>query len=200
MLGSRRVPFLLAALLVSTAMAGCNFRDFYDQNGTFHIHLVPQGPENSSLTDFRTLNIAVFGVTVRQVLSASPKEFSFGETPLVVNFLEAGLNGERIPLATGKQNLRAVESVTLRLDVIEATDAQGKDIPVCYEGQPVPSFPCFFMPSNNIFRLGEPQFAPPRGGSVTFGFPLAVKTAVLDGKTEYYFVGEAALATVERER
>ena len=200
MLAFPRAPFLLALVVLTAFMAGCDARDFYNQNGTFHIHLVPQGPENSSLTDFRTLNLAIYGVTVRQVLSANPKEFSFGETPLVVNFIEAGLAGERIPLASGKQNLRAVESVTIRLDVVEATDAQGKDIPVCYEGRPVPSFPCFFMPSNNAFTLGEPQFAPPRGGTVTFGFPLAVKTAVQDGKTEYYLVGEAARATVDRER
>ncbi|HWH09024.1 MAG TPA: hypothetical protein VNX21_07470 [Candidatus Thermoplasmatota archaeon] len=190
----------LACLLLAAPLAGCNFKDFYNQMGTFHVVLVPQGPENSSLTDFRSLKIAVYGVSLRQQLTLQPKEFSFGEAPLVVDFLEAGLKGERIPLATGKMNLRAVDNVTLRLDVIEAVDAQGKDIPTCYEGEPVESFPCFYMPTNNAYRLQEPQFAPPRGGTVTFGFPLAVKTITVQGDTEYFFVGDPADAIIEKKR
>ena len=195
-----RGALALALVLLAVPLAGCNFRDFYNQEGTFHVVLVPQGPENSSLTDFRSLKIAIYGVSVRQQLTVQSKEFSFGDTPLVVDFLETALKGERVPLATGKQNLRAVDNVTLRLDVIEALDAQGKTIPTCHEGEPVERFPCFYMPDNNAYRLGEPQFAPPRGGSVTFGFPLAVQSVTQNGDTEYFFVGDPALAIVDKQR
>ena len=190
----------LALVVLAVPLAGCNFKDFYNQSGTFHIHLVPQGPENSSITDFRTLRVAVYGVSVKQQLTVQTKEFSFGDAPLVVDFLDAALKGERIPLATGKQNLRAVDNVTLRLDVLEAVDAQGNEVPTCHEGEPVERFPCFFMPDNNAFRLSEPHFAPPRGGEVTFGFPLAVKSVTVRGDTEYFFLGDPADATVEKKR
>lgn len=181
------------------SLAGCNFKDFYNQNGTFHIDLVPQGPANSSLADFRSLKIAVSSVSVKQVFAAQTKEFPF-DPPIVIDFLDAGMNGERVRLATGKQNLRAVNNVTIKLDIVEAVDAQNMDIPTCREGQAVVRFPCFYMPPQNSFRLQEPQFAPPRGGTVTFGFPLAVKTVTFEGNSEYFFVGDPALATVEKER
>ena len=190
----------MACLLAAVPLAGCNFKDFYNQNGTFHVVLVPQGPENSSLTDFRSLKVAIYGVSVRQQLNIQSKEFSFGDAPLVVDFLDKALKGERVPLATGKMSLRAVDNVTVRLDVIEAVDAQGKDVPTCYEGEPVEAFPCFYMPTNNAYRLTEPQFAPPRGGTVTFGFPLAVKSVTVEGDTEYFFVGDPALAVIEKQR
>lgn len=195
-----RQALAVACLLAAVPLAGCNFKDFYNQNGTFHVVLVPQGPENSSITDFRSLKVAIYGVSVRQQLNIQSKEFSFGDAPLVVDFLDKALKGERVPLATGKMSLRAVDNVTVRLDVIEAVDAQGNDVPTCYEGEPVEAFPCFFMPANNAYRLAEPQFAPPRGGTVTFGFPLAVKSVTLEGDTEYFFVGDPALAIIEKER
>lgn len=195
-----RQALALALVVLAVPLAGCDFKDFYNQMGTFHIDLVPQGPENSSITDFRTLRIAIYGVSVKQQLTVQTKEFSFGDSPLVVDFLDAALQGERVRLATGKQNLRAVDNVTIRLDVLEAVDAQGNEVETCYEGEPVESFPCFFMPDNNAFRLQEPHFAPPRGGEVTFGFPLAVKSVTLEGDTEYFFVGDPALVVVDRDR
>lgn len=199
-MAARRRALALGLVVLAVPLAGCDFKDFYNQMGTFHIELVPQGPENSSVTDFRTLRIAVYGVSVKQQLTVQPKEFSFGDSPLVVDFLHAALNGERVRLATGQQNLRAVDNVTIRLDVLEAVDAAGHEVATCYEGEPVERFPCFYMPGNNAFRLEEPRFAPPRGGEVTFGFPLAVQAVTVEGDMEYFFVGDPALATVEKKR
>ena len=193
---------LLVTLLVLTpALAGCNFQDWYNQNGTVVIELVPQGPTNTSLTDFRSLKIAVYGVSVKQLLAANPKEFSYGESPLVVDFVSTGMRGERVPLATFKQNIRPVDSVTLRLDIVEAVDAQGRSLPVCREGSTEPTtFPCFFLPDRGIFQLTEPDFGPPRGGTVVFGFPLEVRIVTVRGDDEYFLLGDPADATIQLHR
>lgn len=197
------LPRLLVALglVVGTAfMAGCSFSNWYHQSGAFHIELMPQGPENSSLPDFQKLKIAVYGVSLKQVGFVNTKEFTYGDEPLVVDFLEAGRNGERVRVAEGVMTIRAAEHVTVRLDVVEAVDAQGKAMPTCKVGQTAPTvFPCFLLPDNNAYRL-ERNFSPPRGGDVTLGFPMAVKSVTFRGDTEYFFVVDPALAEVETDR
>lgn len=194
-------PRVLALLLVllTGATAGCNFQLWYDQSGRFFIELDVQGPDNSSITDFQRLKIAVYGVSVKQIQFIETKEFSFGDEPLVVDALKAGLERQRIPLVEGTMSIRAVEHVTVRLDVVEAVDSQGKSIPVCKETQETTTFPCFFLPTNNAFRITR-SFSPPRGGDVTFGFPLSVKSVALGGDTEYLFDVPSAQARVETRR
>ena len=196
---SPRLAVAFAVVLLLPALAGCNVKDWYNQQGNIKVFLQPQGPTNSSLTEFRTLTLAVYGVTVKQLLILDRKEFTFGEQPLLVDMVATGVKGERTLLATAHMNIRPVESVTIRVDVLEAVDAQGRTVPVCREGQPAPSFPCFFLGSDGAIIFDDRNVPIPRGGTVDFGFPLAVKTATQGGRQEYFLLSDPALATVQNE-
>lgn len=200
MLPLPRLLIVLALLAGASATAGCSFSDWYNQSGRFYIEIAPQGPENSSIGDFQRLKIAIYGVSMKQVGFVNTKEFSYADEPLVIDFLKAGREGERILVASDRMNIRAAEHVTVRLDIAEAVDAQGRPIPTCKLNQPTPAtFPCFLLDDNNAYRL-ERQFSPPRGGEVTVGFPLSVKTVVFRGDTEYFLIVDPALATIETKK
>ena len=174
---------LLLVLALVPALAGCSFPDWYKQRGTVYVELAPQGPAGTALGDFQKLSIAVYGVSMKKLGTVEPYEFAFTGSPLVVDMVEKGRAKATIPLVENKTNLRAFESVTVRIDVIEAVDASGKSIPGCHPGQPVESRPCVSTPVNGAYRA-ERQFSPPRGGEVTFRFPLAVQFSAT--ANEYY--------------
>lgn len=185
---------------MTSLLAGCNVKDWFSQQGNITIQIDPMGAANTTLTDFRKLTVAVYGVTIKQYLMLDSKQFSYGDQPKLFDFVEKGMKGEPIPVMTDKINIRAVESVTLHLDVFEAIDAQGKNVPVCREGEPVASFPCFFMPLNGAYRHQDKQFSTVRGGSVTFNYPLGVRSVTENGQTEYFIFEDVTLATVETSR
>lgn len=195
-----RILVVFALVALSSALAGCSFPDFYNQNGDVRVELAPQGPTNTSLSDFRKITIAVYGVSVRQIGSIDPFEFSFGDSPLVVDLVETGMRGDRVPLSEHKQSIRAVGEVTLRLDVVQAVDARGETMPVCREEDTVATFPCFFLNRAGAYRLTEPDFAPPRGGDVVMGFPLSVHEATVEGKTEYFLIADPTKVTLDMRR
>lgn len=194
----RALPILLVLLL--PAFAGCNAKDWYNQMGTVQVDLAPQGATNTSLNEFRTIKVAIYGVTVKQYLAADAKQFSFGANPLVIDLVEKGRAGERVTLAEFKVNLRAVESVTVHLDVVEAVDAGGESLQICRLQDTVEKWPCFFMPDNNAFRYDEKSFSPPRGGEAVVAFPLAVKYATQGRKAQYYLDTPADLVEITNKR
>jgi hypothetical protein len=203
---SRARLVLFAALLLAPALAGCNFRDWYNQEGHFRVFLFPQGPQNSSLSDFTTLTLAVYGVTVKQVQYIEPKTFTFGTQPLVIDMIKAGAKGELIPLTPSfLANIRPIESTTLTVDIVQAIDAQGRSIPVCREDQPTTTFPCFFLAKNGAITFNERPIAMQRGGTVNFGFPVAVKSTdqLFPGEnrpTEYLLLSDQSLAIIDVDR
>lgn len=179
-------PRLARALLVLAlvpALAGCSFSDWYHQRGTVYVELAPQGPAGTALGDFQKLTIAVYGVSMKKIATVEPYEFSFGDSPLLVDLVQHGRAGTTLPLVENKTNLRAFESVTIRIDVVEAVDASGRSVPGCHPGQPVASRPCVSTPVNGAYRA-ERQFSPPRGGEATFLLPLGVQFAA--DVNEYY--------------
>ena len=183
---------LLVALV--PALAGCSFQDWYKQQGTVHVALAPQ--TGGSLTDFQTLKLAVFGVSLKKVGGVEPYEFGFGENPLVVDLVQTAKAGTTIPLVENKTNLRAFESVTVRVDVVEAIDASGKSIPGCHPGQPVASRPCVSTPVNGAYRV-ERSFSPPRGGEATFYFPLGVQFS--QSANEYFIQLDPTAVRIETD-
>jgi hypothetical protein len=169
-----RALSLLVLVALLPALAGCSFSDWYHQRGTVYVELAPEGPAGTALGDFQKLRIAVYGASLKKVGSVDPYEFGYGDSPLVVDLVEHGRAGTTVRLVENVTNLRAFETVTVRIDVVEALDAGGKAIPGCHPGQPVPSRPCVSTPVNGAYRA-ERQFSPPRGGEITFLFPLSVQ-------------------------
>lgn len=174
---------VLLVLALVPALAGCSFPDWYKQRGTVYVELAPQGVAGTALGDFKKLTIGIHGVSLKKAGGVEPYEFAFGESPLLVDMVEAGKAKRTFPLVENKTNLRAFESVTVRIEFIEAIDAAGKSLPGCHPGQPVASRPCVSTPVNGAYRA-ERQFSPPRGGEITFQFPLSVQFS--PGANEYY--------------
>ncbi|MFA5861412.1 MAG: hypothetical protein WDA16_06915 [Candidatus Thermoplasmatota archaeon] len=197
MASTTRVAFLLALVALTPLLAGCNFKDWYNQEGKVNVALVAVGPTNTSLSEFSTIKIAIYGVSVKQYLVIATKEFKFDAAPLVIDLVEKGTKGERTMLVQNVQeNIRAIESVTLRLDVIEAIDAQGKPMPICHENDETTAFPCFFVPANGAFRHQDRNIPVPRGGVLTIGFPLAVSSFGNPGRIEYSLFEDPALVEI----
>lgn len=184
---------VLAVVALVPALAGCSFSDWWNLRGTVEVELAPQGPSGTALSNFQSLQIAVYGVSMKKAGSVEPYEFSFGEDPLLVDLVATGKAGTRIPMVTNKTNLREFESVTIRIEVVEAISASGRSLPACHPGQPVESRPCVSTPVNGAYRIERP-FSAPRGGTATFVFPIAVQ---YDQPTdEYYIQSDGALAQI----
>ena len=191
-----RRALLFTLIVLLPAFAGCNFKDWYNQNGTVEIALKPLGTTNTSLGDFRVLKIAVYDVTVKQVDSLNPLSFTFSPdpahlTPLPVDLVATGKAGQLVPLASFHTNLRAIASVTIHIDVVEAVDAAGRSLPGCHPGSHPK--PCVSTPGDLSYRAEEKAFSPPRGGSIVFGFPLAVRA----GGGEYFIQYDATQASLD---
>lgn len=183
---------VLLVLALVPALAGCSFPDWYKQRGTVYVSLDPQ--TSDALNDFQSLKIVVFGVSMKKLGGVEPYEFSFGDSPLIVDLVQTARSDEIIPLVENKTNLRAFESVTVRVDVAEALDASGRTVPGCHPGQPVASRPCVSTPVNGAYRIDR-SFSPPRGGSVTFYLPLGVQFN--SGANEYFIQLDPNAARIE---
>lgn len=192
---------LFAVLLVaSTALAGCNLKDWYNQRGTVRVMLAPIGPDGTDLLDFQQITVAIYGVSVKQYLIIDSKEFTFGDQPKLFDMVEAGTKGTAIPLLETTLNIRAIESVQLRLDVLDAVDARGASLPICRENEPAESFPCFFVPKDGVYYHEGAQFSTPRGGSVTFHYPIGVKAITQGGQLEYFLYEDPSKVVIETAR
>lgn len=201
-MASQRLALALALVAFTPMLAGCNFKDFYNQVGTVSITVSPlRTAANSTMNDFQKITIAIFGVTIRQLGSIDPKSFSFPPgQPLIMDMVDKA--DTRTPIADFKTNLRATSSVTVRVDVVEAIDAAGKSMKICHEGVEIKNseYPCFFVPETFSYTYDRRGFAPPRGGEVVVVFPLVVKAAELAGKREYYISTPAELIELENHR
>jgi hypothetical protein len=201
-MSSRRLALGLILVALMPGLAGCNFKDFYNQEGLITIQLAPTKTAiNSSLNDFREVRIAVYGVTIRQIQSIDPKSFSYPVSdPLLLDLVAKA--GERVPLTQFRTNLRATQSVTVRLDVVEAIDAAGRNMKVCHEGEKLANtdYPCFFVPEQLSYTYNNHSFSPPRGGEVVVAFPLVVKWQEQAGKREYFLDSPAEITVFEQHR
>lgn len=164
---------VLVLLALVPALAGCSFPDWYKQRGTVYVDLAPLAATDTAINEFQSLKVQVFGVSLKKLGVVEPYEFTFGQPALVVDLVKEARAGAKVPMVVNKTNLRAFESVTVRLDVVEAVTASGATIPGCHPGQPVASRPCVSTPTNGAYRI-ERQFSPPRGGEIRFEFPLLV--------------------------
>lgn len=183
-------PAAVAVLLAfSVLTAGCSVRDWYDQKGTVKIELQPVGADRSDIENLRSARVAIHSVSLRQVSSASPEEYAF-DPALVVDLAAEGKKGSVIPLVEDKFTLRAIESVTIRLEPLGATEPSGASIDGCYQGVPHDP-PCMRVAANGAYRLTTP-IAIERGGTTIFTFPLAVRYDA--NTTEYYVAAEMGSA------
>lgn len=190
---------LIGALLVLTpALAGCNFKDWYNQRGDVRVFLQPVGPNNSSISDFTSLKIAIFGVTLKQLLVVDSQAFSYGASPLILDMVTLGARNERLEVAQAKESIRPLETITITVDVIEARDAQRREIPVCREGTTSDAQTCFFLDAKGFIRF-ERNIAINRGGTVEITMPLQVKVATVGTKTEYFLVSDVSQAVIENK-
>lgn len=198
---SARSAFLMLLVVASALTAGCSVKDWFNQSGKIHVNILPLGPEGTDLLDFRSVKVALYSATVKQVLIIEPKDFSYGDSPLIFDMVEKGTKGEKIPILSETINIRAVESITLRLDVVEAIDAQGRAMPICREGETITTFPCFFVPEEGVYRHQNAQtFSTVRGGSVTFNYPLGVRSTTQGGNVEYFIYEDPAKVVIETSR
>lgn len=196
MVAPRRV-LLFALVLVLPAFAGCNVNNWMKQQGEVKVFLAPQGPQKSALNNFQKLKVAVLGVSLKPADSIQTKEFTFGTDPLVVDMVDKGTHNARVQLAQTTLSLRAIETITVRIDVTEAVDSTGKELPVCHPGEPVASRPCVSIPANGAYRIEGKPFSTTRGGVVDANFPLAI---LFDAPSnEYYIQADPALFTTPEE-
>lgn len=183
-----RPAVLLAVLLLSTTLAGCNVQDWYNHMGTVNVSLAPTGVQESRIGDFQTVSVALYGVSVKQVDSINTKEFSYGDQPLVVDLAKLARDRERLPITQFKMNLRAVETITLRMEVLEAVDASGRSLEICRPGDEIERFPCFAVPDNGAYVYDDKPFSPQRGRVLNVGLPLDLQYLDSGPRNEYYFL------------
>lgn len=194
-----RKALALLIVLVMPALAGCNVKDWYNQNGTVRIELEVLDAAESAIGDLRSVKAAIYGVSLRQI-NAQPKHFAFEPEPLVVDLAETARADERVPLAEFKTNLLATERVAVRLVVFEAIDASGKNLEICRLDTEVEQFPCFYQPDNSALLYEDRPFSPPRGGEVVVGFPVAVRFAQQRNAAEYYLEADPSKIVLESAR
>jgi hypothetical protein len=193
-----RKALLFALVLIMPAFAGCNVKDWYNQEGYVAIDLVVDNGRNSSIDQFQSIRAALYGVSLQQFDVADQKHFTFGDQPLVIDLVEK--KGGPVRLAEFKTNLRATERVAIRMVVFEVIDAAGNPMEVCREDDTPERFPCFYQPTNAALLYDEKQFSPPRGGEIDVGFPLSVKYATKGRAAEYFLYADPGLVTLDVHR
>lgn len=193
---------LLVLLLLTASLAGCNLRDWYNQEGWVHIELKVIEGGDTSLGEFDRVTLAIYGVTVKQADALNPDSFAFEPGPLLVNLVELAEKDERPRLASFKTNLRATNSVVVRAVAIEAVTAAGESLEICRlpPAPPPEKFPCFYQPEDTAFAYNEKAFAPPRGGDVIVGFPVGVEFASRGRVTQYFIEVDPSLVDIVNDR
>lgn len=195
-----RKALLFALVMVMPAFAGCNVKDWYNQEGWVAIDLALEGGRNSTIDHFRSVKAAVYGVSLRQAGTTDAKHFTFGADPLIVDLVEKAKEGETVRLAEFKTNLRATERVAVRITVFEAIDAAGNSMEICRLDDTPERFPCFYQPDNAALLYEEKSFSPPRGGRITVGFPVAIQFAQQGRASEYFLYADPGKVTLDVER
>lgn len=196
----RRTAYAFAIVLLMPAMAGCNLRDWYNQEGWVALDMFVDTGQNSTLDQFRSIKVAVHGATIRQFGSADAKHFTYGESPEIVDLVEMGKKGERLRITEFKTNLRATDVVHLQVTVFEAIDASGANMPICRLKDRDVKFPCFYQPDNPSLTFDEKPFSPPRGGTIVVGFPLTVHFATQGRAQQYFLFADPGLVDLRVER
>lgn len=196
----RRTALALAFVMFMPALAGCNIRDWYNQEGYVSLDLFMDEGANSTLDQFRSIKAAVYGATIRQLGTADAKHFTYGESPRIIDLVEMGAKDERIRVTDFKTNIRATDQVTFRVAVFEAIDAAGNNMEICRLNDSDVKFPCFYQPENAALVYNEKSFSPPRGGSIVVGFPLTVHFASQGKAQEYFLFADPGRVTLTLER
>lgn len=193
----RRLGLVLLVVALSTSLAGCNVRDWWDLKGTYQVDARPLSPSESAIGDFQKLTLAISEVSLKQEGELTPHLFGFGDDPLLLDMVDLGTKGESVPLAKTTRIIRPMTAVTVRLYVVEAIDAQGRSLPACFPGEPVESRPCVSTPVNGAYRLDTVPWSAPRGGSATFLFPIAVQYSA--SANEYYIQADDAKIVLQSD-
>lgn len=180
------------------ALAGCNVKDWYNQNGTVRIQLRSISGEQSLEDHFQSVKVALYGVTLRQRDAVNPENFAFDE-PKIVDVVTLAKEGEEVGITEFKTSLLPTVRVQLKVVVIEAIDAAGVSMQVCRRDDAIERFPCFYQPPGDNLDYDKP-FAPPRGGMVIVHFPVAVKYAQQGTVSEYFLFADPALVELENKR
>lgn len=180
------------------ALAGCNLKDWYDQNGTVRIQLRSISGEHSMEEQFQSVKVALYGVTLRQRDAVNPQNFAF-DGPKLVDLVALAKEGEEVGITEFKTSLLPTVRVQLKIVVIEAIDAGGVSMQVCRKEDKVARFPCFYQPPGDDLNYDKP-FAPPRGGTVIVHFPVAIKYAQQGRVSEYFLFADPALVELENKR
>lgn len=189
-----RRALLLALVMAMPFLAGCNFNQWAKQEGTVNVYIMPQPAASSSLNDFQVLKVGVLGVSIHQAQVINPHEFAYSGDPKVVDLVANGHEGKAIKVASVSLPIRAIDSITVRIEGEEARAAAGNDITFCYPGKPNVKHPCVSTPENGGYTIESHNIAIPRGGTVDVYFPLAVKYDA----PEYFIQADPALMKEER--
>ena len=182
------------------AMAGCNVQDWYNKKGDVNLVLTPLADENSLVDQFKSVKVALYGVTLRQRGAINPANFGYDE-PKIIDLVPMAREGEELTVTKFTTSLLPTVRVFLKLVVIEAIDAAGTSLMVCRPVDTPERFPCFYQPADDVFEpVDLSPFSPPRGGTVTVHIPIAVKYAQQGRVSEYFLFSDPALVELENKR
>ena len=182
------------------AMAGCNLKDWYDQKGDVRIQLRPLGDEHSLVDQFKSVKVALYGVTLRQGRAVNPDFFGY-EEPKIIELVSMAREGEELTVTQFTTSLLPTVRVQFKAVVIEAIDAAGNSLEVCRPSDRPERFPCFYQPADDSFEpVDLKPFSPPRGGMVIVHIPMAIKYAQQGLVSEYFLFSDPALVELENKR
>lgn len=186
-----RKALVFALVLVMPMFAGCNVKDWYNQEGYVSIELAVDSGKNTTIDHFKSIKAQVYGVDIKQRESSDQKHFTFGDSPLIVDLVDLAKKGESVHITEFKTNLRATEKVAIRIVVFEVFDAAGNPVEVCRLNTQPEKFPCFYQPDNAALLYDEKQFSPPRGGTVEATFPVTIQFATKGRASQYFLFADS---------
>lgn len=195
-----RTALALVVVMMVPLFAGCNVKDWYNQEGYVQVDLVVDPGTNTSIDNFRSLRAAIYGVSLKQFDSAETKHFTYGDQPLIIDMVEKANKHEVVRLTEFRTNLRATERVAVRMVVFEAVDAAGNAMEICRLDTPPEKYPCFYQPTDALLLYDEKAFSPPRGGAITVGFPVSVAYATKGRAAEYFLFADPGLVDLQLHR
>lgn len=178
---------LVLALLLSVSLAGCSFRDWYDQKGTARLLIEfraedppadmrqanPDNDLSSRLGDFQRLQLLVRSSQLRQLDAANPYTSSSRDSE-ILDIVELAKGGTRIGLVEEKVSMRGFQEAQIKIEVVDGTTASGERLVGCQQGQEAPSHPCIAFAPSYVRGLDPGEFQVPRGGTLDVVFPFYV--------------------------
>lgn len=190
-----RRPFVVALLLVLTvSLAGCSFRDWYNQEGTVTVALRAVDASDSDLESFKSLRIGFHSVQIRQLDSADPVS-DVKQPPEAYDLVRLAQTGP-VELLSERTNLRGFISVNVKIEAINGTTADGDELLGCEQGVRVEEPPCirYAARGNYPLTLDPETFRVPRGGELTVVVPIGVR---FDATTNEFFLFSLNAEAVE---